>query len=649
MDAQQETPNVNVDGDSTPEESRPETVETPEDSAKAEPSSPAQTAASIEVEEVDDFGAALDQYESGLKSIKEGEVVEGKVLTVLEKEVIVDIGYKSEGVIDIGEFRQSDGSVSVAPGDRVDVLLEKTEDGDGYVVLSKEKAERLKVWDVVEGAYESGEPITGRVMDRIKGGLKVDIGLPAFLPGSLVDSRPVRNLESLIGQEFRLRVIKVNKRRGNIVLSRKAVLEVENAEKKKKTLSELEEGKILRGVVKNLTEYGAFIDLGGIDGLLHITDISWGRISHPSEKFQIGDELDVVVLKFDREKERVSLGFKQLQDDPWEFAPSKYPTQSRIRGKVVSLTDYGAFVEVEEGIEGLIHVSEMSWTKRIKHPSKVLNVGDWVECVVLDIDRDARRLSLGLKQTEPNPWDLISSKYRVGDKIHGKVRNITDFGAFIEVEEGIDGLVHISDLSWTKRVKHPSESLEKAQEVDAVILKLDSEHQRLSLGIKQLEPNAVKGFFESHTTGDVLRGRITRLTEFGAFVELFEGLEGLVHVSELSHERIEKPEDSFEVGQEVRVKVIKMDPVEEKIGLSIKGARDEPDPQAVQAYFDNQPGDGSATLGDVMKPDMFRSEASEAPAAEPTEAPVEARDQDDEPAEETPTETPDEGETEKQP
>jgi small subunit ribosomal protein S1 len=608
MDTQPETSNAKLD-----HADESSTATDAKTAAASEPSEKEDAAAgrNIEVEEIEDFGATLDQWESGLKTFKEGQVVEGRVLKVLEKEVIVDIGYKSEGVIDIEEFR----SAEVNPGDKVDVLLERTEDGDGYVVLSKEKAERLKIWDIVEKAYETGEPVIGRVMDRIKGGLKVDIGLPAFLPGSLVDSRPVRNLETLIGKDYRMRVIKVNKRRGNIVLSRKAILDVENAEKKKETLANLEEGKILRGVVKNLTEYGAFIDLGGIDGLLHITDISWGRISHPSEKFQIGDEMDVVVLKFDREKERVSLGFKQLQDDPWEFAARKYPTQSRIRGKVVSLTDYGAFVEVEEGIEGLIHVSEMSWTKRVKHPSKVLNIGDWVECVVLDIDREARRLSLGLKQMEPNPWDLIASKYRIGDKLTGTVRNITDFGAFIEVEEGIDGLVHISDLSWTKRVKHPSEILEKNAEVEAVILKIDSDNQRLSLGIKQLEPNAVEGFFDTHGVGDVLRGKITRLADFGAFVELLDGLEGLVHVSELSNERVEKPEDVFETNQEVRVKIIKMDPVEKKVGLSIKAALDEPEPEAVQAYFEGQPDDGSATLGDVMKAELFGNLAK--PAAEP--------------------------------
>jgi small subunit ribosomal protein S1 len=571
---------------------------------------PTEAKPRIDVEDVDDFAQVLADFESQAHAIKEGEVVVGRVLRILEKEVIVDIGYKSEGVIQIQEFRGADGQFHVHVGDQVDVLLERTEDSDGYVVLSKEKAERMKVWDEVERAYETGDAILGRVVDRIKGGLKVDIGLPAFLPGSLVDVRPVRNLESLIGHEYRMRVIKVNKRRGNIVLSRKAVLEVENAEKKKRTLADLEEGKILRGTVKNLTEYGAFIDLGGIDGLLHITDISWGRITHPSEKFQIGDELDVIVLKFDREKERVSLGFKQLQDDPWDNVQSKHPPYSRIRGKVVSLTDYGAFVEVEEGVEGLIHVSEMSWTKRVKHPSKLLNVGDWVECVVLEIDQEARRLSLGLKQTEPNPWDLIGSKYRVGDKISGVVRNITDFGAFVEVEDGIDGLVHISDLSWTKRVKHPSEVLEKGSEVEAVILKIDSENQRLSLGIKQLQPNVLEDFFQTHGTGDVLTGRVVRLTEFGAFVELFEGVEGLVHVSELANERIEKPEDRFSVGQEVRVKIIKMDPVDKKIGLSIRAALNEPDAEAVEAYFSNQ-GDGSATLGDLMDPGMFRTPKAE--------------------------------------
>jgi small subunit ribosomal protein S1 len=558
------------------------------------------------IENAEDFGKALEAWESGFKALKEGDVVQGRVIKILEKEVIVDIGFKSEGVIDVNEVKGYDGQLTVKVGDRIEVLLERTENADGYVVLSKEKAEKMKVWDEVERAFETGEPVLGRVIDRIKGGLKVDIGVPAFLPGSLVDVRPVRNLDALKGQEFRMRVIKVNKRRGNIVLSRKAVLEEENAEKKKKTLEDLEEGKILRGTVKNLTEYGAFIDLGGIDGLLHITDMAWGRINHPSEKFQIGDEVDVVVLKFDRERERVSLGFKQLQDDPWETAASKYPPQTRIRGKVVSLTDYGAFIEVEEGVEGLIHVSEMSWTKRVKHPSKILNVGDWVECVVLDIDQEGRRLSLGMKQTEPNPWDLIDTKYRVGDVIKGTVRNITDFGAFVEVEDGVDGLVHISDMSWTRRIKHPSEVLKKGDDVEAIILKIDSDNQRLSLGMKQLQPNVLEDFFRSHGVGDILTGKIVRLTEFGAFLELFEGIEGLVHVSEMSKDRIDKPEDHFQAGQDVRVKIIKMDPVEKKIGLSIKAALDEPEDSSLQAYQASQQGDGSATLGDLVGDEMRR-------------------------------------------
>ncbi len=602
-------------------EDAPETVETtetaateteetasPPESAATAPADTEETAADDDLPE--DFATALEMWESDLQTLKEGEVVKGRVLRLLEKEVIVDIGYKSEGIIDLDEFRALDGTLQVKEGDRIDVLLEKTEDSDGYVVLSKEKAERLKIWDAVEKAYETGEAVTGRVIDRIKGGLKVDIGLPAFLPGSLVDVRPVRNLEALRGEEFRMRVIKVNKRRGNIVLSRKAILEEENAEKKEKTLKDLEEGKVFRGVVKNLTDYGAFIDLGGIDGLLHITDMSWGRINHPSEKFQIGDEVDVIVLKFDAERERVSLGFKQLQEDPWEFAAHKYPVDSRIRGKVVSLTDYGAFIEVEEGIEGLIHVSEMSWTKRVKHPSKLLSVGDWVECVTLEIDEEARRLSLGLKQTEPNPWDLIGSKYRVGDQIKGTVRNITDFGAFVEVEDGIDGLVHISDLSWTKRIKHPSEMLNKGDEVEAVILKIDSDNQRLSLGIKQLQSNETEDYFREEMVGHVLTGKIVRLTDFGAFVQLTEGVEGLVHVSEMAKERIERPEDAFSIDQEVRVKVIKVDPVERKIGLSIKAALDEIDTASLRSFQDAQSSDGGATLGDLMSAAVLRREPS---------------------------------------
>jgi len=548
-------------------------------------------------EDSEDFEKMLEAYDAKFKGLAEGAVVKGKVLKVLPNEVIVDVGYKSEGLIDIDEFTGRDGKVNVSVGDEIDVLLEKTEDREGYVVLSKEKAEKMQVWTRVEQAYEKNDVITGRVIERIKGGLAVDIGVRAFLPGSLVDVRPVRNLDQLKGQEFRMRVIKVNKRRGNIVLSRKAVIEEENAEKKKDTLKSLTEGKVIRGVVKNLTGYGAFIDLGGLDGLLHLTDMSWGRINHPSERFSIGDEVDVVVLKFDPATERVSLGCKQLTRDPWEGVGQKYPPGARVQGKVVNLTDYGAFVELEEGVEGLIHVSEMSWTKKVKHPSKVVQVSDMVETMVLDVDLQQRRLSLGLKQVEPNPWDLIADRYQVGSQISGKVRNLTDFGAFVEVEEGIDGLVHISDMSWTKKIKHPSELLKKGDTIEAIILKIDSENQRLSLGMKQLQPDIWEEFFRLHQIGTVVEGTIVRLTDFGAFVELVEGIEGLIHVSELAQERIEDPASHFKNGQEVQAKIIKMDVPEKKIGLSIRQLTTAVEKKKVAAYKESTKSTGSMTLG----------------------------------------------------
>jgi small subunit ribosomal protein S1 len=482
----------------------------------------------------------------------------------------------------------------------VDVLLEKTEDKEGYVVLSKEKAEKMKVWDEVERAYQERRVVTGRVIERVKGGLAVDIGVRAFLPGSQVDMRPVRNLDSLKGQELRMRVIKVNKKRGNIVLSRKAVLEEENAEKKRETLETLEEGKVLMGTVKNITDYGAFVDLGGIDGLLHITDISWGRINHPSEVLNVGDEIKVQVLKFDRESERVSLGYKQLKADPWTTVTLKYPVGSRVKGKVVSLTDYGAFVELEEGVEGLIHVSEMSWSKKVKHPSKILTVGQEVECQVLGIDQEAHRISLGLKQVESNPWQELSDKYPVGSKLKGKVRNLTEFGAFVEVEEGIDGLIHISDLSWTKRVKHPSEVLKKGDTVEAVVLNIDAENQRLSLGLKQLATDLWDEFFAHHKAGDIVEGKIVRLTNFGAFVELHEGIEGLVHVSELDEKRIEKPEEQFKVGDVFPMKIIKMSPGEKKIGLSIKAVKQDEVQRDLEGYRETT-GSDRMTIGDAVR------------------------------------------------
>ena len=548
----------------------------------------------------DEYARLLEMYDQSLRTLAEGEVVRGRVLRISANEVIVDVGYKSEGIIDLDEFIGPDGKPHVTIGDEIDVLLEKTENKDGYVVLSKEKAEKMKIWEEIERAYSEGRPVTGIVKERIKGGLAVDIGVRAFLPGSLVDLRPVRNLDAMKGKELQMRVIKVNRKRGNIVLSRKAVLEEENAEKKRRTLDALTEGKVVRGVIKNITEYGCFVDLGGIDGLLHKTDMSWGRVNHPTELFNVGDEIEVVVLKFDAEKERVSLGYKQRSSDPWESVDQKFPRESRVKGKVVSLTDYGAFIELEPGVEGLIHVSEMSWTKRVKHPSKVLNAGDMVETVVLDVDRAARRLSLGLRQTEPNPWQTITERYHEGDRIGGKVRNLTDFGAFIEVEEGIDGLVHISDMSWTKRLKHPSEMLKKGDDVEAVILKIDSENQRLSLGIKQLQPNVWEEFFRNYGVGDVVTGRVVRLTDFGAFVELQEGIEGLVHVSEIADERVEKPADRLNIDDAVTCKIIKLDVAEQKIGLSIKAAHQEQSREEIKNYMRAQ-GSASINLGDVVR------------------------------------------------
>ena len=565
----------------------------------AEPPAPPEPAAEAPID-TEEYERLLDMYDVSFKNFAEGEVVKGVVLQVSESEVIVDVGYKSEGIIPIEEFRDENGQLAVKRGDLVDVLLEKTEDKEGYVVLSKEKAEKMKVWDDVERAYQERRVVVGRVIERVKGGLAVDIGVRAFLPGSQVDIRPVRNLDSIKGQELRMRVIKVNKKRGNIVLSRKAVLEEENAERKTQTLETLEEGKVLLGTVKNITEYGAFVDLGGIDGLLHITDMSWGRINHPSEVLNVGDEIKVIVLKFDRESERVSLGYKQLQADPWTTATIKYPVGARVKGKVVSLTDYGAFVELEQGVEGLIHVSEMSWSKKVKHPSKILNVGQEVECQVLGIDQEAHRISLGLKQVEQNPWEQLAEKYPVGSKIKGKVRNLTEFGAFVEVEEGIDGLIHISDLSWTKRVKHPSEILKKGDVVDAVVLNIDAENQRLSLGLKQLATDIWEEFFAHHKVNDIVQGRVVRVTNFGAFVELAEGIEGLVHVSELDEKRVDKPEEQFKPGDVFAMKIIKIQEGDKKIGLSIKAVKQDEYQQDLQAYREAA-GSASTTLGEAFK------------------------------------------------
>jgi len=557
-------------------------------------------------EEMLDEETLMQLIDQSLQELIEGEVVKGRVLEVIGDEVIIDIGYKSEGIVRASEFRDDEGNIAVAAGDEVEVLLERCENKEGNVVVSREKAEKMKVWGKIEDAYKEDEIITGLVVDRVKGGLAVNIGVRAFLPGSQVDIRPVRNLESMVNEEIRVKVIKLNKRRANVVVSRKIVLEAERAEEKKETLTQLQAGNVMKGVVKNITDYGAFVDLGGIDGLLHITDMSWGRISHPTELVNIGDEIDVVILNFDPERERVSLGYKQRMPDPWVGVSEKYPAGSRIQGKAVSLTDYGAFVELEEGVEGLVHISEMSWRKRIKHPSKLVEVGDSIDIVILDVDEDSRRISLGMKQTEPNPWRLIADKYEEGNIISGRVRNLTDFGAFVEIEEGIDGLIHISDMSWTKRVEHPSDVLQKGQEVEVAVLSVDAERQRLSLGLKQLRPNIWDKYAENHQQGEVIEGQVTKLTNFGAFVELGDGIEGLVHVSEIADRHVKDPADELTVGDTLKVKILKIDADAHKISLSAKeGASPSSSPRQPQPQIPAEPlsqyeQDGKISLGDVI-------------------------------------------------
>jgi small subunit ribosomal protein S1 len=591
---------VNVDDERTQKDAVPEGAGTaPRAGGKAQTRGGVLTPFKDEDVDPQEFSRMLDIYDSSFRNIAEGEVMKGTVLKVTPSEVIVDIGYKSEGIIGVDEFLDERGEVTVQPGDTVDVLLERTEDRDGYVVLSREKAEKMKIWDEVEKAYAERKVVIGRVIERIKGGLAVDIGVRAFLPGSQIDVRPVRNLDALRGQELRMRVIKVNKKRGNIVLSRKVLLEEENAEKKKHTLHTLAEGKVLKGTVKNITDYGAFIDLGGIDGLLHITDMSWGRVGHPSELFKVNDEIDVIVLKYDPATERVSLGHKQLINDPWSNVSDRYPVGARVSGKVVSLTDYGAFIELEPGVEGLIHVSEMSWSKRVKHPSKILNVGDGVDAMVLGVDATARRISLGLKQVETNPWHELAEKYPVGSKIVGKVRNLTEFGAVVEVEDDIDGLIHISDMSWSKRIKHPSEVLKKGDKVDAMVLNIDAENQRLSLGLKQLATDIWDDFFSRHQVGQTIEGKVVRVTNFGAFVELDEGIEGLIHVSELDDQKGAEKID-LTVGENYPMKIIKLVPSERKIGLSIRALKSDEYRSDWEEYAEKA-GTGEATLGDHFK------------------------------------------------
>lgn len=541
-----------------------------------------------------------DLFAQDARKIEEGEVVRGTITFIDEDQIQVDIGFKSEGMVDTWEFMDEDGTILVKVGDVVDVFVEESEGEDGRVVLSKEKADRLKIWDEISAASERDEAVEGVVLSRVKGGLAVDIGVKAFLPGSQVDLRPVRNLENLIGERLQFKVIKFNMRRGNIVLSRRALLEKERERLRETTLSALQENQIVDGVIKNLTDYGAFIDLGGLDGLLHVTDMSWGRVTHPNELFKVGDEIKVKVLKFDPESERVSLGLKQIQPDPWIDAAMRFPLGKRIAGEVVSLADYGAFIELEPGIEGLVHVSEMSWTKRVKHPSKIVEIGDKVEAVVLDVDESTRKISLGMKQIEPNPWTLIEDKYPVGTHVDGTVRNVTNFGVFVGLEEGIDGLVHVSDMSWTEQITQPSEKFEKGDVVSAVVLKIDRENEKFSLGIKQLEPNPWDDIRKKYSVGSQIEVEVSNITEFGAFVKLEEGIEGLIYNSELSADRVENASEVVSVGQTISAVVTKVDAAEQKVSLSIKAIADKEQRDSLKKVAAQQSQSQTTTLGDIL-------------------------------------------------
>jgi len=557
----------------------------------------------------EDFATALESFEQEQAELaaNEDRLLKGTVVGVNSNYLVVDIGMKSEGVVPIAEVQDHEGNLKFNPGDSIDVMIEKGHTEEGYINLSHQKAQRLHAWDEIEKAYNDKTSVKARVIDRIKGGVTVDIsGARAFLPGSQVDVRPVRNLDALKGQEIEVRIIKLNKKRGNIVASRKQILDEEVSQKRDETLKHLEEGSVMTGVIKNLTDYGAFVDLGGIDGLLHITDMSWGRLTHPRDLVQVGDHIQVKVLKFDKDKQRVSLGFKQLTPDPWLDASERYPIGAHVKGRVISVTDYGAFVELEQGIEGLVHVSEMTWSKRMKHPSKIVNVGDQVEAVVLNVNPQERRISLGLKQLESNPWETLHEKFPVGSIVEGKVRNLTDFGAFIEIEDGIDGLVHVSNLSWTKRVKHPSEVLKKGDKVKAIVLAIEPDNRRLSLGVKQLQPDVWESFFDQHRVGDVVHGKVLRLASFGAFVEIAEGVEGLCHNSEATDAN-QQPL-TLEPGQEHEFKIIKMSPEEKKVGLSIRAVGEEATRGEVESYkapqassSSSSSSSGTSTIGELLQ------------------------------------------------
>jgi small subunit ribosomal protein S1 len=554
-----------------------------------------------------DRAALAALYEETFKNLEEGTITEGRVVAVTKDKVIVDIGYKSEGMIQNDQF-STEELQNIKVGDRLQVYIEECEDADGNLVLSKEKADKMKIWEELEKLFNDGKSIDGKIVARIKGGMMVDIGVKAFLPGSQIDLHPVRDLDGLVGRTFPLKIIKINHRRGNVVVSRRVLLEETRDSKRKTTLSTLKEGQLIQGQVKNITDYGAFIDLGGIDGLLHITDMSWGRVGHPSEMFNIGDKVEVSVLKYDRETGRISLGLKQKSADPWSGVAAKYPIGTRVRGRVVSLTDYGAFIELEPGVEGLVHVSVMSWTHEVRHPSRVVSIGDQVEAAVLNVDPASRKISLGMKQTAPNPWDMVEGKYAIGTHIEGKVKSLTDFGAFVGLEEGIDGLIHISDMSWTKHIKHPSELFKKGQKVEAVVLRIDKEKERLSLGYKQLKSDPWDDEIPNrYAVGDVAVGKISKVADFGIFVELDGGVEGLIHISEAGLDAQAKLEEKFKLQDEVTAKIIKVDREERKIALSLRDHQMDSDRRTVDEYHATQ-GALDQSLGRAVKQNRKRGQ-----------------------------------------
>jgi small subunit ribosomal protein S1 len=548
-----------------------------------------------------DFGALFEQ---SLKAVRPGEVVHGRVVLVSREFVTVDIGFKSEGQIPIHEFLDRNGNVDVQAGDEIDVYFDGTDSEHGGVLLSRAKAEQFKVWREIEEAFQREGAVEGTITGKVKGGLKVDVGVPAFLPGSHADLRPVRNLDRFIGQRARFAVLKFNRARGNVVVSRRAVLERERESLKEETLKVLEEGVILEGIVKNITDYGAFVDLGGLDGLLHVTDMSWGRVNKPSDVIQVGERVKVVVLKYDPERARVSLGMKQILPDPWSSVAERYPVGARVHGKIVSLADYGAFVELEPGIEGLVHISEMSWTKRVTHPSKLVEPGQEVDVVVLDVDATNRRVSLGLKQAAPNPWELVRINHPIGSHISGTVKHITDFGLFVGVDEGIDGLVHISDLHWTRKIKHPSELYRKGDTIEAVVLGIDVDNERIALGVKQLAEDPWASMAQRYPVGSRAKGTVTTVTDFGIFIELEEGVEGLIHVSQLSNERVEKPQTLFQPGQTAEAEVTNVDPKERRIGLSIKALRRTEEREEMESYLQRERAGARFSFEDILNDEL---------------------------------------------